>query len=147
MKTAVVYYTFGGSTKKEAEQIAAQRGADLFRVHEAKKRSLFAAFIPGGLDARACKKSKILPIPADLVEYERIILAGPVWAAYPAPAFFSMIDLLPADKEVEVVLCSGGGAARNSDAQVKRLIESRGCKVIDIQTVATGVAPGKLKES
>ena len=147
MKSAVVYYTFGGSTEKEAERIAAGLGADRFCVREAKKRSLLGAFIPGGLQAMMRKSVEIAPVKFDLSAYDRVCLCCPVWAAYPAPAFNAMLALLPAGKEVEVFLCSGGGAARASDAQTRRLIEARGCTVIAIHSIATGTAPGKQKEA
>lgn len=147
MRTAVVYYTFGGATKKQAERIAAEQEADLFRVREAKDRSLFGAFIPGAMQARNGKKTKILPLSSDLRDYERIILGGPVWASFPAPAFYAMIDLLPPGKEVEVFLCAGREGERKCSARIARLIEARQCSVKRIVTIPTGIAPSKLKET
>jgi hypothetical protein len=146
MKSAVVYYTFGGSTKKEAERIGAEVGAPVYRVREAKNRSLIGSFIPGGYQAMKRKKPKMQPADIDLTPYERIYLGCPAWAAYPAPAFNAMLDLLPAGKEVEVFLCAGGNDPRKSDVETKRLIEARGCSVTRIYTIPTGVAPAKMKE-
>lgn len=44
MKTAVVYYSFKGSTKRFAENLAKERNADLFEVKESKKRSMLGSF-------------------------------------------------------------------------------------------------------
>lgn len=146
MKAAVVYYTFGGSTKKEAERIGAELDAPVYRVREAKSRSFIGAFIPGGFQAMKRKKPKIEPVDFDLAQYDRIYLGCPVWAANPAPAFNAMLDLLPSGKTVEVFLCAGGNDPRESDAETRRLIEARGCTVTRLYTIPTGVMPGKMKE-
>ncbi|MCE5188979.1 MAG: hypothetical protein LLF75_07335 [Eubacteriales bacterium] len=146
MKSVILYYTFGGSTKKEAERIGAELEAPVYRVREKRNRSLLGSFIPGGFQAMKRKRVKILPPEADLSAFERIYIGCPVWAAYPAPAFNSIADLLPAGKEVEVFLCSGGNDPRPSDEGTKRMIEAKGCSVTSIYTIPTGVAPSKLKE-
>ena len=146
MNTVVLYYTFGGSTKKEAEKIGSELGAPVYRVKEKRNRSLIGSFIPGGFQAMKSKKTKILPLEVDLNAFDRILIGCPVWAACPAPAFNSIVDLLPAGKEVEVFLCSGGNDPRPSDEVTKTMIEAKGCKVTGIRTIATGVAPSKMKE-
>ena len=146
MKSVVLYYTFGGSTKLEAEKIAVEQEAPVYRVREKRNRSLIGSFIPGGMQAMKRKRSKILPPNVDLSAFDRIYLGAPVWAASPAPAFNSMVDLLPAGKEVEVFLCSGGNDPRPSDEVTKQMIEAKGCKVTKITTIPTGKPPAKLKE-
>jgi len=146
MKAAVVYYTFGGSTKKEAERIGAELGAPVYRVKEAHNRSFLGSFLPGGYQAMKRKKPKIQPAGFDLAEFDKIYLGCPVWAAYPAPAFNAMVELLPAGREVEIFLCAGGNDPRESDEGTKRLVEAKGCKVTRLYTIPTGAMPGKMKE-
>ncbi len=146
MKSLVLYYTFGGSTKLEAEQIAAAQEAPVYRVREKRNRSLIGTFLPGCFQALKRKRSKILPLEVDLSAFDRIYLGAPVWAASPAPAFNSMVDLLPTGKEVEVFLCAGGNDPRPSDEVTKQMIEAKGCIVSKITTIATGKPPAKLKE-
>ena len=146
MKTVILYYTFGGSTKKEAERLAAELNATLYRVKEAHKRSFLAAFIPGGLHARQRKPVDIQPIEINLNEYDRIIIGCPVWAAHPAPAFNSIVERLPAGKEVEIFLCSGGSGTATSEQGTKEMIAKKGCTLISYRDVATGVQPGKMRE-
>lgn len=146
MSTVVLYYTFGGSTKKEAEKLGLELGAPVYRIQEKRNRSLIGSFIPGGFQAIKRKKTRILPLEVDLNAFDRILIGSPVWAACPAPAFNSIVDLLPAGKEVEVFLCSGGNDPRPSDEVTKSMIEAKGCKVTNIRTIATGVAPSKMKE-
>ncbi|MFA9380051.1 MAG: hypothetical protein ACERKO_03220 [Acetanaerobacterium sp.] len=69
-----------------------------------------------------------------------------MWAGYPAPAFNAIMELLPADKEVEIFLCSGGGDAQKSEQDTKKLVEKKGCKLISYRNVRTSVPPSKMKE-
>ncbi len=146
MKTVIIYYTLGGSTKKEAESLAKKLAAPLCRVKEAHERGLFAAFVPGGFLAMRRKTVAIKPLNIDLQEYDRIIIGCPVWAGFPAPAFNAIMKLLPADKEVELFLCSGGGDTQKSEQGTKELIKKKGCKLISYRNVCTSVLPGKMKE-
>jgi len=100
MKEVILYFTFGGSTKKEAERLAAEREAPVYRVMEARGRSLPASFIPGGYQAIHRKAVAIRPLDADLKEYDRIIIGCPVWGGYPAPAFNTVVEMLPPGREV-----------------------------------------------
>jgi hypothetical protein len=68
-----------------------------------------------------------------------------VWANNPAPAFNSIVELLPAGKEVELFFCSGGSGTQKSEKGTKDLIEKKGCTVVFYRDVKTGVPPGKMK--
>jgi len=146
MKTVIVYYTFGGSTKKEAERLGEELKAPVFRVTEKRRRSFLGAFIPGAYQAMRRKAVEINPMEVDLREYDRIVIGCPVWAGYPAPAFNAMVELLPPSKEVEVFLCSAGGDKQESEQGTKEQILQKGCIVISYRDIKTGVVPGKMKE-
>jgi flavodoxin len=146
MKSIVIYYTFGGFTKKEAERLAAEHQASLCRVREAHERSFLGAFVPGGYQAMRRKATAIKSLDIRLQDYDRIIIGCPVWAGYPAPAFNSIMELLPKGKEVEVFLCSGGGETPKSKQGTKALVEKRGCNLVSYRDVKTNAKPGKMKE-
>ena len=74
-----------------------------------------------------------------------IIIGCPVWAGHPAPAFNAIVELLPAGKEVELFLCSGGSGAQKSEQGTKELIERKDCTMVFYRDVKTGVPPGKMK--
>lgn len=146
MKTVILYFTFGGSTKKEAERLSKQLSIPFYQVMEKHERSFWAAFIPGGYLAMHRKPVKIQPLEIDLNCYDRIIIGCPVWAGYPAPVFNSIVECLPAGKEVEIFLCSGGSGTEKSERGTKSLIEKKGCTVISYRDIHTGIKPGKMKE-
>lgn len=137
MKTIVLYYTLGGSTRAEATRIASAMEAEMIEVQETHKRNPFTAFIPGCPHAMKRRASKIKPLGVDLGGFERIVLCCPVWSGYPAPAFNAMAALLPPGKEVEVVLCSAGGETPKSIVGTKNLIMERGCRLISYRDVNT----------
>ncbi len=146
MKNIIIYYTFGGSTKKEAERLAEELQAPVYRVREARNRSFIGAFVPGGYQAMHRKESAIRPLDIRLADYDRIIIGSPVWAGFPAPAFNAIVELLPKGKEVEIFLCSGGGETPKSEQGTKVLIEKKGCTLVSYRDVKTGVMPGKMHE-
>lgn len=91
MKPLIVCYSLTGNTMKICESLASSIGADLVRLYEVPDRSIFSAYTFGCLKAIKKKGSNILPIEADISEYDTIIVAGPVWANNPAPALYSFI--------------------------------------------------------
>jgi len=91
------------------------------------------------------KTVAIQPLNIDLNRYDRIIIGCPVWAGYPAPAFNTIVECLPAGKEVEIFLCSGGSGTQKSEQGTRALVEKKGCTVVSYRDVHTGTQPGKMK--
>lgn len=128
MKTIIMYYTLGGSSRREAEKLAAECGdATLCEVKEARKRNIITAFIPGCPQAMHRKVPRIQEIPYDLAEFDRIAIVCPIWASYPAPAFNAIVERLPEGKEVSLYLCSGSGNSEKSKQESKDMIAQKGC--------------------
>lgn len=86
MKTLIVCYSFGGKTKKAASCLADQIKADFVQLQTMGNSFRLFSLITGV--ARTClhRSQEILPLEEDISSYERIIIAGPVWAGRPAPA-------------------------------------------------------------
>ncbi len=145
MKTVIIYYTFGGSTKEEAERLADEMNVPEYRVIERRKRSFFGSFIPGVPSAIKRKVSEVEPIDVNLQDYDKIIIGCPIWAGHPAPAFNAIVKMLPAGKEVELFFCSTSGDSSASAEGTKELIVKQGCTVAAYRDVRTGVAPRKMK--
>ncbi len=137
MKTLVLYYSFSGKTRKEAEKLAAAVGGELCEITELKKRNLLTAFIPGCPQALGRKASAIRTPAVKLEEYDRIYIGAPVWASSPAPAFNAAVKLLPSGKEVGIFLTSGGGDTSKSAEGTKKSIKDKGCKVIEYKDIVT----------
>jgi flavodoxin len=137
MKTIVLYYSLGGSTKVEAEKIADTEDAVTCRVEEVKKRNLFTAFIPGALYAMKRKAVSIKALTYDLVGFDKIIIGMPIWGGFPAPAFNAIVQKLPPEKDVELFFCSGGGLTPKSKQGTMDMIAVKGCKLLSYKDIGT----------
>jgi len=133
VKELILYYSFSGNTKKYAEDLAKSTGADLCEITEVKKRSKLGAFIPGIIQVMRCAKSKINPVFVDLSQYDKIIIAFPVWADHQPPAINSAVDLLPEGKSVELILISASG--KSNSQQIADMIKAKKCEVISVKDV------------
>lgn len=105
MKTAVAYYSLGGTTRSYARAEAKARNADLIELTPKTPYNRFTAFVRGCPEAVKQKAVALDGMPL-FVGYDRVVLMAPVWAGYPAPVFNSAVELLPPGTEVEVILVS-----------------------------------------
>lgn len=137
MKSVILYYSFGGATRAEAKRRAEASGADVFEVLEVKKRSIFSAFLPGCPQALGRKATAIKPLTIDWSAYDDVTLMAPVWAGHPAPAFNAALELIPKDKILHIVLCSGGGETPNSKDATIDLLRKRGYALSSYEDVKT----------
>lgn len=111
MKSIVIYYSYGGNTRKIAEWIQKSLKADIAEIETVKPytgsyddvvdqghREVNSGFMPG-----------IKPLKADLRQYDTVILGSPVWWYTFAPAmktFLSNTDL--SGKEIYPFATNGG---------------------------------------
>ena len=137
MNTVVLYYSYGGHTKKVAEKLARTQGAELVEIKTKVRRPLPLLFVYDCALALMHKTTAIEPIAQDLSGYDMITLASPVWASNPAPAFNAVVKLLPKGKNVQVVLVSGGGpgSAKRSEKATKHRIKDQGCRLVAYKEV------------
>jgi hypothetical protein len=139
MKPVILYYSFGGMTRAAAQKRAAASGADVVELLEAKKRSIFSAFIPGCPQALNRKASQIQPVSINWSQYDDVTLMSPVWAGHPAPAFNAGLELIPRDKVLHVVLCSSGGETPRSKDSTIAYLRSLGYSLASYEDVCTSV--------
>lgn len=129
MKKLVVFYSYTGNTEKLAKAVAAQEGAALCKVEAVKRPGTVKAYLSGSFGALRQKPWPIKPLGVTLSDYDHIILMAPVWAGFPAPPINSVVEALPAGKDVEVYLVSASGQSRAKDKLYAR-ISARGCKIV-----------------
>lgn len=98
MKKLIIYYSYGGNTRRIAEMIQKDIGADLLQIETVKpytgdyntvveqgRREIDSGFLPD-----------IRPLPVPVEEYDTVILGSPVWWYTYAPAvhtFLHQVDL------------------------------------------------------
>ena len=152
MKTAVIYYSFGGNCALVAETIKAAIGADTFEVKtkNAKKRTGFAKYFWGGAQAVFGIKPPIVPLTVDISAYDLVILGTPVWAASPAPAMVSFLNkTVIKGKKIAIFCCHSGGMKKTLEKFKALLKGNTIVGEIDFQNAAkngrTGLKP-KIEE-
>lgn len=147
MKTLIAFYTFGGSTRKEAKRLAAELdNVKLCEIRETKNRSVLNSFFDGCPKAMKHKASQIKPVGVNFNNFDRIIIGAPIWADYPAPAWNSIVALLPPGKEVELFFCSASGQTKSEQSN-KDIIAEKGCTLVSYRNVKTKIGIKKEKKA
>ncbi|WP_394922592.1 flavodoxin family protein [uncultured Robinsoniella sp.] len=137
MKTAIIYYSYTGKTKKLAEKKVRKDNADLIEIKEKNRRSTVGAYVVGSLAARRQKKAEIETVFADFSDYDRLIIMVPLWAGFPAPAFNNILELIPPGKEIELIITSGSGNSSASKEKTIALSTTKKVRVVKYQDVKT----------
>lgn len=125
MKTLIVYYSLEGNTRWAAEQIAGRLGAETLRLtpKAAYPDKGFKKFLFGGKSAVMKEMPELEPYDVDITQYDRVVLATPVWAGTMAPplrTFIQREDLR--GKKLALVASSMGGSPGKTFAHMKALL-------------------------
>jgi flavodoxin len=120
----VVYYSRTGSTKKVAEYITKQLGADMEAIIDLKKRSGASGFVLGGKDALTRKETKISEIKKDPSKYNLVIVGSPLWAGNMPPAIRTYLNKYKANINSVAFFATSGGANQGKIfEEVKSLLD------------------------
>jgi len=111
MKAIVIYYSYGGNTRRVAEKIGKSIGADLVEVKTVQpytgsyndvvdqgQREVNSGFLP-----------EIQPMDVDLSQYDTIILGTPVWWYTFAPAMNSFLHSTDLSGKTVYPFATNGG--------------------------------------
>lgn len=134
MKTLIVYYSLTGKTEKIIRSLQKSCDAQRLELRQIHGYSLPGAYLFGALRARKGIGAHLRPVDADVAAFDRIILAGPVWAGAPAPAltgFLRSYDL--AGREVHGLLTYSGNV-RDASARFRSSIEESGAVCASVTT-------------
>lgn len=135
MKTLVIFYSYTGKTKKLAQDLANKEQADMVEVNYIKRPSTLGAYVAGSLAARRQKSVKLQPLRCDFSAYDKIVIAVPIWAGFPAPPFHNIAAALPGGKQVECIMTSGSGASGDTRKRVEAMLAEKGCELVGFRDV------------
>ena len=132
MKSAIIYYSYSGNTKKVAEILAELLGEsgqvqqmELIAPEESK------SFLAQCRKALYHLKAKINPVQVDLSGYDLICFGSPVWAFAPAPAMNTYLDLCTGLEGKKVILFTTYGSGTGNQRCLKYiqdLLSKKGVK-------------------
>ena len=137
MKGMVIYYSFSGSTAMFAKQLAQQNGWTVNQVTEKKKRTVFGTFIKGTKQARKRQQVEIAKFKPNWSGVQKVAVACPIWGGYPAPAFNSIIKLIPKKMPIELYFVSGSGSSAASRADTEQMLKDEGYNIVSYTDVMT----------
>lgn len=131
MKTLLIYYSYSGKTEKIAKEYAVKPDVQLLPLRDEKKPGIFSAYLSGSFAAMKSRPANLAPFSCDWEQFDEFIIAMPIWAGCPAPAFNNVAAVLPEGKTVSLLMVSGSGNSQKSRERSIRMVEARGCTVKD----------------
>ena len=138
MKTLIIYYSQGGTTKRVAETLALSLGCDICEVQDLKERDGFKSRFSSVIDAYRENKTEIYPPVLNLEEYSTIYFGSPTWANKPAPAIITMIDRCDLrGKDIVLFATMNNSGGDSSVNRMEEKVKSRGARVIEKFTIKT----------
>jgi flavodoxin len=132
MKTAIIYYSQAGNTKKVAEILGGYvKEKSEVEYIELKSQDEPKFFLSQCYRALRYTKAKIAPVNFDLREYVFVCLGTPVWAFGPTPAINAYLDSCSGAADKEIILFttygSGTGNSRCLD-YMQNILSQKGAK-------------------
>ena len=139
MKTVIFYYSRTRKTAKVAKTLAEEIEADSIEIMDLKDRMGVINYLTSLIDALRENKTTIKPNEFDLTEYDLVFIGAPTWAAKPAPAIITMIDMCDLrGKDVIPFTTMGSSGSEKVIQRMKEKIEARGGKMVNSFSVKTG---------
>ena len=134
MSNLIIYYSFSGSTKKIAEELARKDSADIYEIKDSKPLGKLKAYTAGIIASIKGKAWLIKPPDIDISKYDKIIMLAPVWANNPPPAFYAMLEYLPSDKPINIKMVSASGKSNCKD-RLESIIKEKGSTLESFEDV------------
>lgn len=132
MKTLIIYYSDGGTTKVMARTLSMHLKADIIRIKDLKKRSGFGKKLFSSIDAFRESKTEINPERLDLTNYDLIYIGTPTWANKPAPAIITLIDRCDwRGKDVILFTSTSNSDGEETIERLEEKVGMRGARVIE----------------
>lgn len=123
-KQIVVFYSWSGNTRRIAELIAAQTGADLLELEpQTPYPSNYRAVVEQGKDeVQRGYRPALKPYDCNLTEYDTVYIGTPIWCGTMAPPLASFLSENSFEGKTVLPFCThGGGGKGYLDQDVKKL--------------------------
>lgn len=111
MKSIIVYYSYGGNTRRVAEHISKLLGSDLVEIQTVKPYigSYDEVVNQGQREVERGFMPEIKPLSVDWTQYDKIILGTPVWWYTFAPAMNSFLHSVDLSGKTIYPFATNGG--------------------------------------
>ena len=111
MNTLILYYSYGGNTKRIAEMIQKRIGGDLAEIETIRPYSgdYNSVVTQGQQEVNRGYMPEIKPLDVDVQAYDRIILGSPVWWYTFAPAMKTFLHTYDLSGKTVFPFATNGG--------------------------------------
>ena len=111
MKSIIVFYSYGGNTRKIAEMIQKKTGADMLEIETEKAYSGTYDDVvnQGQEEVNSGYMPKLKPFNRDFSEYDTVYLGTPVWWYTFAPAVKTLLNEKLFDGKTIIPFATNGG--------------------------------------
>lgn len=135
MSILVAYYSRTNVTKKLAEAIASETGADIEEIVPKVKYGGKIGYMRGGKDAISEKIIDLEPLSFDPSEYDLVYLGVPVWAGKSANPMISYIKQNEGNfNDVKFFVTAGGSGFEGTFAQLEKYVGKAPLKTLALTT-------------
>ena len=148
IKNLIVYYSFEGSSRLIAENIAKVLDADVLECKTVKnlKSKGFSKYFWGGRQVLFKKKPDLEKFEKNPINYYFIVIGTPVWSYNYSPAIRSFLSLIRLkDKKIALFCCHEGGIGKTLDNLKSELSENKIIDEMDFKNVAKNKEENILK--
>jgi flavodoxin len=132
MKSAVIYYSYSGNTRKVAQALAEYlRQRAEVQILELKAKDEPVSFFGQCKRAFWHKQADIESIDPDFSSYDLICLGSPVWAFGPAPAVNTFLEQCKGAAAKKVVLFTTYGSGTGNQRSInhmQRILAKKGAQ-------------------
>ena len=132
MKSAIVYYSFSGNTRRAAEALAEYlRKTSEVDIMELKALDESSSFFKQALRALVRTKAKVEPVSFDLSKYDLVCIGTPVWAFGPAPAMNTYLSQCRGLKGKDAIAFTTYGSGTGNGQcinYIKNILNKKGVK-------------------
>ena len=121
-KSIILYYSFEGNTKKVAEFLSKQLNLPCKEIKPVKdlKSKGFSKYLWGGQQVIMNKKPELMPLKANLDDYDTVFIGSPIWAGSFAPGIKTLLeDGMLKGKKIAFFYCHDGGPGKAEDKIIK----------------------------
>ena len=130
MRTAVIYHSETGNTRKVAEYLARQVTADLYSVQSTFPYNHLTRMVVGIRRSLSGTKDPVEPKTIDVGPYECVAIGSPVWAGMPTPVINGAVaGLANCQGKEAVVFMTCSLSSRDAARVLAGMIAGRGMKV------------------
>ena len=136
MRSIIIYYSYGGNTKKIAEMIHKNTGAEMAEIKTVTpyKGSYNSVVEQGHKEVNRGYMPEIMPLEIDINNYDKIFLGTPVWWYTFAPAVKTFLNNNDFNGKTICPFITNGGWIGHTEDDIKNVC-SNACvkKAINIK--------------